>query len=302
MPDKIIKMLAYEGRVSVICAKTTNLVEKARNIHDLSPVTTAAFGRILTIATLMGIDMKGEKSKLTIQIKGNGPMGMVVVTANNYPKVKGYVANPQVDIPLNEDGKLDVAKAIGTEGYINVVKDMGLKEPYIGISPIVSGEIAEDFAEYFAKSEQKNTAVALGVLVNRDGVKSAGGYIITPMPDATQEDISMLEQHIFKAGAISKMLDNNLTLEEIGKKVTGDNNIQIIDETIQPIYECDCSKKHMEDALIGIGKEELERIIEEDGKAEIVCHFCNKKYQFTKEELESIVDKIEKEGYNTTSK
>lgn len=298
MNDKILKMLAYQGRVSVICASTTNLVEKARNTHDLSPVITAGFGRILTMASIMGTEMKGAKDKLTIQVKGNGPAGMVLVTANNFPKVKGYVTNPQVDIPLNEDGKLDVQGAIGNEGYINVVKDMGLKEPYIGICPLISGEIAEDFAEYFAKSEQKNTAVGLGVLVNKDGVKSAGGYVITPMPDATEEDIFNLEQNIFKAGAISKMLDQNLTLEEIGKKITGDENIQIIEENITPIYECDCSKEHMADALETIGKDELCKIIEEDGKAELVCHFCNKKYEFTREELEEIetrIDKTEKE-------
>ena len=267
MNDKIIKMLAYQGRVSVICASTTNLVEKARNTHDLSPVITAAFGRILTMASIMGAEMKSAKDKLTIQVKGNGPAGMVLVTANNFPKVKGYVANPQVDIPLNEDGKLDVQGAIGNEGYINVVKDMGLKEPYIGICPLISGEMAEDFAEYFAKSEQKNTAVGLGVLVNKDGVKSAGGYVITPMPDATEEDIVNLEQNIFKAGAISKMLDQNLTLEEIGKKITGDENIQIIEENITPLYECDCSKEHMADALKTIGKDELHNMIEEDGKS-----------------------------------
>lgn len=292
--DKIIKMLAYQGRVSVICASTTKLVEKARNTHDLSPVTTAAFGRILTMASIMGAEMKGAKDKLTIQVKGNGPAGMVLVTANNFPKVKGYVANPQVDIPLNEDGKLDVQGAIGNKGYINVVKDMGLKEPYIGICPLVSGEMAEDFAEYFAKSEQKNTAVGLGVLVNKDGVKSAGGYVITPMPDATEGDIFNLEQNIFKAGAISKMLDQNLTLEEIGKKITGDENIQIIEENITPVYECDCSKEHMADALKTIGKDELRNMIEEDGKAELVCHFCNKKYEFTRKELEEIESSIDK--------
>ena len=295
MSDKIIKMLAYNKKISVICANTTELVEKARNIHDLSPVVTAAFGRVLTIASLMGVEMKSTKDKLTVQIKGNGPIGQMLVTANNFPKVKGYVTNPVVDIPLNEDGKLDVSGAVGYEGYINVIKDIGLKEPYVGICPLVSGEIAQDFAEYFAKSEQKNTAVALGVLVNKDGVKSAGGYVITPMPDATEEEIFKLEQNIFKAGAISKMLDENLSLKEIGMKITGDENIEIIEENIVPIYECDCSKEHMEEALQTIGKEELVNILEEDGKAELTCHFCNKKYNLTKEELKAIIDKIEKQ-------
>ncbi len=288
MSDKIIKCLAYNGKVSVICADTTELVEKARKIHDLSPVTTAAFGRLLTITALMGNEMKNEKDKLTIQMKGNGPIGMIVTVANSFPVVKGYVANPVVDLPLNEDGKLDVGEAVGHTGFINVIKDIGMKEPYIGVSTITSGEIAEDFAEYFAKSEQKNTAAALGVLVDKNGVKSSGGYMITPMPDATEEEISKVEQSIFKAGAISRMLDENLSLIEIAKKVTGDNNIEVIEENITPIYECDCSKEHMKDALATLDKNVLKEMIEEDGKAELVCHFCNKKYNFTKEELEEI--------------
>lgn len=292
MQDKIKKFLAYDGKISVICIDSTELVEKARKTHDLSPVATAAFGRMLTITSIMANEMKNEKDKITVQIKGNGPIQMMVATANNFPKVKGYVANPFVDLPLNEDEKLDVSGAIGN-GYINVIKDIGLKDPYIGICPLVSGEIAEDFAEYFAKSEQKNTAVALGVLVDKDGVKSAGGYIITPMPDATEEEISKIEQSIFKAGAISKMLDKNLSLEEIAKKITGDENIRKIEENITPIYECDCSKEHMIDALATLDKKELRDMIEQDGKAELVCHFCNKKYNFSKEELEKIaLDKI----------
>lgn len=189
MQDKIIKFLAYEGKISVICADTAELVETARKIHDLSPVATAAFGRLLTITAIMGNEMKGEKNKLTIQMKGNGPLGTMLTTSDNFPRVKGYVSNPIVDLPLNDIGKLDVGGAVGNAGFINVIKDIGLKEPYVGICPLISGEIAEDFAEYFAKSEQKNTAVALGVLVDKNGVKSAGGYIITPMPDATEEEI-----------------------------------------------------------------------------------------------------------------
>ena len=291
MNDKIIKCLAYNGKISVICANTTELVEKARKIHDLSPVTTAAFGRLLTITALMGNEMKNEKDKLTIQMKGNGPIGMMVTVANNFPVVKGYVANPVIDLPLNEDGKLDVGGAVGHSGFINVIKDIGMKEPYIGVSTITSGEIAEDFAEYFAKSEQKNTAVALGVLVDKNGVKSAGGYMKTPMPDATDEEISQIEQSIFKAGAISRMLDEKLSLLEIAKKVTGDNNIEVIEENITPIYECDCSKEHMAEALATLDKNVLKEMIEEDGKAELVCHFCNKKYEFSKEELEDILEK-----------
>lgn len=290
MSDKILKFLAYERKISITCANTTELVEKARKTHDLSPVATAAFGRLLTIATIMGNEMKGEKNKLTIQMKGNGPLGTMLATANNYPIVKGYVANPIVDLPLNDIGKLDVGGAVGNAGFINVIKDIGLKEPYIGICPIISGEIAEDFAEYFAKSEQKNTAVALGVLVDKNGVKSAGGYIITPMPDATNEEISQVEQAIFKAGAISKMLDKNLSLIDIAKAVTGDENVEIIEENITPLYECDCSKENMADGLATLDKGVLKEMIEEDGKAELTCHFCNKKYNFSKEELEKILE------------
>ena len=291
MQDKIIKCLAHNGKISVVCANTTNLVEKARNTHDLSPVVTAAFGRMLTITTIMGTEMKSTKDKLTVQIKGNGPIEMMVATTNNFPKVKGYVVNPQIDLPLNEFGKLDVSNAVGYEGYINVIKDIGLKDPYIGISPLTSGEIADDFANYFVNSEQRNSAVALGVLVDKNGVKSAGGYLINPMPDATEEEISKVEQAIFQAGAMSKMLDEQLTLEEIAKKITGDENIQVLEENITPIYQCDCSKENMAKALVAIGNEELENIIEQDEKAELVCHFCNKKYQFSKQELEEIIKK-----------
>ena len=293
MSDKIIKFLAHEGRISVVCANTTEMVEEARKIHDMSPVVTAAFGRLLTITAIMATEMKGSKDKLTVQLKGNGPIGVMIATANNKPIVKGYATNPVVELPLNEDGKLDVGGAVGYEGYINVVKDIGLKDPYIGVSPLVSGEIAEDFANYFVNSEQRDSAVALGVLVDKNGVRASGGYLINPMPDATEEDISTVEQSIFKAGAMSKMLDQNLTLEEIAKRITGDEQVEIIEDNIVPQFKCDCSKEHMQDALMTIGKEELEDIIEKEGKAELVCHFCNKKYQFNKQELENILKNIE---------
>ena len=293
MSDKIIKFLAHNEKISVVCADTSNLVEKARQTHDLSPVVTAAFGRMLTITAMMGAEMKSVKDKLTVQIKGSGPIEMMVATTNNFPKVKGYVINPQLDMRLNEFGKLDVGGAVGHEGYINVIKDIGLKEPYIGISPLTSGEIADDFANYFVNSEQRNSAVALGVLVDKNGVKSAGGYIINPMPDATEEEISKVEQAIFKAGAISKMLDQKLTLQEIAQKITGDEQVEIIEENITPIYQCDCSKEHMTNGLITIGKEELQNIIETDGQAELVCHFCNEKYHFSKQDLEEVIKNID---------
>ena len=202
MSDKIVKFLAYDGKVSVICAKTTNMVDDARKTHDLSPLATAALGRTITMAA----------------IKGSGPIGMMVAVANNFPKVKAFVGNPHIDLPLNDIGKLDVGNAVGSEGYINVIKDIGMKEPYIGVSPLVSGEIAEDFANYFVNSEQRESAIALGVLVDKNGVKSSGGYLIQLMPGSTEEEISKIEQAVFKAGAISKMLDEELTLTQIAKK------------------------------------------------------------------------------------
>lgn len=291
MTDKITRFLAYDGKISITCANTTNLVEEARKIHDLSPVATAAFGRLLTITSIMAEEMKNKEDKLTIQMKGNGEIGTMLTVSNNVPEVKGYVANPYVDLPLNEFGKLDVGRAVGQEGYIHVIKDIGLKEPYIGISPLTSGEIADDFTNYFVHSEQRQSAVALGVLVDKNGVRQAGGYLITPMPDAKEEEISQVEKAIFEAGAISKMLDENLSLLEIAKKVTGDKNVKVIQENRKPIYHCDCSKERMEEGLLTIGKEEIEEMIKEDGQAELVCHFCNKKYHFNQEELEAILQK-----------
>ena len=290
--DQIIKFLAYDGKISVICASTTNMVEEARKIHDLSPVVTAALGRVITITALIGAEMKNKTDKLTIQIKGNGPIGKIVAVSDNYPHVKACLTNPVVDIPLNEFGKLDVGTAIGNQGFINVIKDIGLKEPYIGISPLTSGEIADDFANYFQTSEQRQTAVALGVLVDKNGVKASGGYIISAMPDATDEEISNVEKSIFQAGAMSKMLDQKLSLKEIAEKITGDKKIKVIDASIEPVYECECNKEKFADSLITLGKEQLKELIEEDGKAEIKCQFCNKTYNFTKEELEKIKHRI----------
>ncbi len=287
--DKINKFLAYNGRINVICCDTTTLVEETRKIHDLSPVVTAALGRVLTVTGLMATDLKNKEDKLTIQIKANGPIESMVTIANSNNEIKGYAKNTVVDIPLNEDGKLDVGGAVGFDGFINVIKDIGLKEPYVGMVPLVSGEIGDDFANYFVKSEGQDAAVAVGVLVDKNGVKSAGGYIIKPMPDATNEDISNIEQNIFKAGAISKMLDEKLSLEEIAKKITGDEDIKLIEDDINPKYQCDCNKKRFERGLISLGKEELKKLIETQDKIETTCQFCNKKYEFTKQELEELL-------------
>lgn len=275
----IINGLAYNGRVSIILIDSSNICEEARKIHDLSPVCTAALGRLLTITALIGCQMKSKDDKLTIQIKGNGPIGTMLAVSNSIPQVKATISNPMVDLPLNEFGKLDVSRAVGTDGFINVVKDIGLKEPYVGISPIVSGEIGDDFANYFANSEQTNSAVALGVLVDKDGVKKAGGYIITPMPDATEEDISRLEKAIYEAGAVSRMLENNMSLEEIAKKVTADNSIRFIERNDKDEYKCDCSQERMEKALATIDPKEIEELKKEKGYIEMQCHFCNKKYK-----------------------
>lgn len=290
--DKIIKFLAYDGRVSIVCANTTYLVEQARLTHDLSPVALAALGRTLTISSIIASNMKEKEDKLTVQIKGNGPLGGIVVVANNNPKLKGYVENPLLDMPLNKNGKLDVGGAVGKDGFLNIIKDIGLKEPYIGMVPLISGEIAEDFTNYFLTSEQTNTAVSLGVLVDKNGVKASGGYIVTPMPDATEDDLFILENRIREAKPISKMLDEKMTLQEIAIDITGDVNVKIIEDNIVPVYECDCSKEKIERGLISIGKIELQDIINTQGSIETTCHFCNKKYNFSKEELENLLKNI----------
>lgn len=287
--DKIEKYLAYNGKINIVCVSTTQLVEKARNTHDLSPVATAGLGRLLTMATIMGTSLKGEDDNITIQIKGCGPIGNMTATTSSKMEVRGYVENPQVEVPFREDGKLNVGEAVGKEGFLYVIKDIGLREPYIGMSKLVTGEIAEDFANYYYISEQKNTAVALGVLVDKNGVKASGGYIVTAMPDATEDELFILEQRLKEAMPISQMLDENMSLLDIAKDITGDVNIKIIKEDLIPEYKCDCSKERMGKALIAIGKEELEKIIEEDKGAELVCHFCNTKYQFSEEDLKKLL-------------
>lgn len=287
--DNIKRFLAYNGRINIVCVSTTELVEEARKVHDLSPLATAALGRTLTMASIIASGLKGEKDTVTLQIKGNGPIGPIVAVSDSKVRTRGYVANPGIELPLRKDGKLNVGAAVGNEGYVYVIKDIGLKEPYVGMSKIVSGEIAEDFANYFYISEQKNTAVALGVLVDKNGVRSAGGYIVTAMPDATEDDLFILENRIKEAKSVSQMLDENMSLEEIAKDITGDENIQTVEDGIVPKYECTCSKEKMENALVSIGKEELEKIIVEDKKAELVCNFCNKKYEFSEEELKKLI-------------
>lgn len=294
MKNKAIKFLAYNKKVSVMCIDTTELVEEARKIHDLTPTVTAAAGRALTVAAMMAyLETKELTDSITIQIKGTGPIGgMVLITGLENEKkanVRMYVQNPYVELPLKPNGKIDVGGAVGHQGYLNVIKQNELTNSnYNGLIPLVSGEIAEDFTEFFAKSEQKPTALALGVLVNKDGVKRAGGYIINPMPDATDEEISKIEESLKEAKPISEMLDEGLTLEEIAKIVTGDENIEILEQDLDVTYKCNCSKEKIENGIISLGKEEISKIIEEDGKLEAECHFCHKKYNFSLEELNEI--------------
>lgn len=291
--DRIIKFLAHDGKVNVVVANTTFLVEEARKTHDLSPTVTAALGRLLTITAIMGTELKSMSDNLTVQLKGDGPIGTMLAVTNMFPKVKACVQNPRVEIPLKENGKIDVSGAVGKNGYLNIIKDICLKNPYIGTVPIVSGEIAEDFTNYFATSEQKPTVVALGVLVDKDGVVSAGGYVVTLMPDATESEIVKIEEAIKQADPISKMLDDKLSLYDIAKKVSGDMDIKVIEENIIPAYECDCSREKMERGLISLGKKELASILEDDKKAEIECRFCNKKYNFSEEDLKKILESLE---------
>lgn len=292
--DRTVKFLAYEGKVSVICSKTTDLVEYIRNLHDLTPTTIAALGRFVTISGMMGhTDIKEEEDSLTIQLNGKGEAGSlvsVVEKERNQVFLKAYISNPSVELPLKQNGKIDVSGAVGTSGYLNIIKENGITEKgYNGLVPLVSGEIAEDFASYFAQSKQTPTVLALGVLVNKDGVKEAGGYMINLMPDATENEITSIEEAISKAPSISEMLEQGKTLEEIAQIITGDEKVSIIEDNLIIGYRCDCSKAKFERGLISLGKDEITAIIEEEGEAETKCQFCNKTYTFSKEELEKLI-------------
>lgn len=292
MEDKIKKYLTEDGKVSISVIDSTKLVEEARKIHDLTPTTTAALGRLLTATALMGVDLKNIDDSLTVQFKGDGPIGTMIAIADKFPRVRGCVNNPHVELPLNEKGKIDVGGAVGKYGFLNIIKDIGLKKPYIGIVPLTSGEIAEDFARYFVESEQKPTAIALGVLVDKNGVSKAGGYILSLMPDATEEIVTKIEENIKKTPSISKILSENKDLDEIAKMITGDENIKVIEENIYPVYECNCNSEKFERGLISLGKGELEDIVSTEETIETVCNFCNKKYTFDKKKIQELIDKM----------
>ena len=288
--DYIVNAITSNGAIRVVAADTTELCNRAQEIHKMSPTAAAALGRTLTAAAIMGSMLKSADDSLTIQLNGGGPIGKVVAVGDGNAKVKGYVGNPLVDLPLNEKGKLDVGGAIGRDGMLGIIRDLGLKEPYVGQVPLVNGEVAEDLTQYYATSEQLPTAVALGVLVDVDyTIKAAGGFILQVLPGAYDEDIDNVEKTIQSISSVTEMLSNGKKPEDIVEQLLSDYEIEYFDN-VPTKYECDCSRDRTDRALISLGKDELTKIIEEDGKAEITCHFCDNIYKYTKEELEQLLE------------
>ena len=289
MEGYIINALAMNGTVRVLAADTTNIAREAQKLHMTSPAATAALGRTLTACVMMASLLKGEKDTITIQIKGDGPPGSIVSVADSKGNVRGYVNNPDIDIPLKNKGKLDVGGAVGNNGYVTVIKDLGLKEPYVGQVKLVSGEIAEDIAYYLACSEQIPSAVAPGVLIEQDGsVVSSGGFLIQLMPDAGEESVDFLEERIRQTEPISVLLARGMKPENIIEHLLENKDFRIVSNTPCK-YKCYCSRERMERNLLSLGRKEIEDIIAEQGDAELQCHFCNAKYFFTREELQKIV-------------
>ena len=288
--DYIVNAITSNGAIRVVAADTTELCNRAQEIHKMSPTAAAALGRTLTAAAIMGSMLKSADDSLTIQLNGGGPIGKVVAVGDGNANVKGYVGNPLVDLPLNEKGKLDVGGAIGRDGMLGIIRDLGLKEPYVGQVPLVNGEVAEDLTQYYATSEQLPTAVALGVLVDVDyTIKAAGGFILQVLPGAYDEDIDNVERTIQSISSVTEMLSNGKKPEDIVEQLLSDYEIEYFDN-VPTKYECDCSRDRTDRALISLGKDELTKIIEEDGKAEITCHFCDNVYKYTKEELEQLLE------------
>ncbi|MED5019562.1 Hsp33 family molecular chaperone HslO [Paenibacillus chibensis] len=286
--DCLIRGTAMNGRVRAFAVRTTVLVEELRRRHDTWPTATAALGRTLTAGAMMGAMLKGDE-RLTIQVKGNGPLGQIVVDANAKGEVRGYVNEPHVHLPSNSMGKLDVAGAVGREGFLHVTKDLGLKDPYRGSVPIISGELGEDFTYYFAVSEQTPSAVGLGVLVAPDNsVIVAGGFIVQILPGLSDEELTLIEQAVGAMPPVTSLLDQGLELDEMLRRLLPD--VEIL-EQMDISFQCHCSRERVEQTLVSLGKSELEQLIEEDGQAEVVCHFCNEKYTFEKEELQQILNK-----------
>lgn len=284
MKDELIRAIGADGAVRAFVAYTKDMVQQARTLHHTTPVATAALGRLLTAGCMMGSTLKGEKDLITLQIRGDGPLQGIVVTADSKGKAKGYVFQPNVEIPNKYKGKLDVSGAIGN-GVLRIIKDIGMKEPYSGEIELVTGEIAEDLTYYFAQSEQTPSAVGLGVLVDRDtSVKQAGGFIVQLMPDTEEEIVAQLEKNISEIPYITDLYDMGKTPEDVLAMLLKNLEPKITDRTDVSFY-CNCTRERVEKALISIGKEELEKIIKEDKQATLHCHFCAKEYHFEQNEL-----------------
>lgn len=289
--DTLVRGNSMDGAIRIFCAVTTDTVNDAHSIHGTYPVATAALGRLLTAASLMGAMLKNESDSITLQINGDGPLGVITAVTDSRSHVRGCIDNPLVDLPLNAQGKLDVGGGVG-KGTLSVIRDLGLKEPYIGQVPLVSGEIAEDLTSYFAVSEQIPTAVALGVLVDTDNTAlAAGGFIVQMMPGSTDEMAEKIENTLKVLPPVTSMIHDGMSAEDMLFKVCEGFDMLMDNNQVHPKYECKCSRERMEKALISLGKKELRDIINEQGSAELVCHFCNNKYNFSKEELEVLLAK-----------
>ncbi len=292
--DKLVRAITADGLVQAVAVSTKELTERARNIHTTLPVATAALGRALAAASMMGNALKEPNASLTLQIKGGGPLGTVLTVADAQGNVRGYVQQPHVDLPLRPDGKLDVGGAVGCDGTLTVMKDLCMKEPYIGSVQLLGGEIAEDLAAYFVESEQIPTACALGVLVDRDqSVKVAGGYIIQLLPGANEDTIVKVEGGVLAAGPVTKLLEENDDPEELLRTVLSDFEVEIL-ETSPVEYRCYCSRERVERALISLGADELEKILEEQGGCELTCQFCDTIHKFTGDQLQQLIDGLNK--------
>lgn len=287
MKDYIVRATAADNQVRAFAATTCEVVETARWHHNTSPVATAALGRLLTAGTMMGSMMKNETDMLTILVKGNGPLGGITVTADSKANVKGYVENPDVILPP-KNGKLDVASAVGI-GIMQVIKDMGLKEPYVGDTMLVTSEIAEDLTYYFASSEQVPSSVGLGVLMEKDNtVKCAGGFIIQMMPFAQEETITQIEKNLKKVTSVTSLLEKGYTPEQLLEVLLGNVGLEITD-TIPTQFYCNCSKERVEKAVASIGRKDIQEMIEEGEDIEVKCHFCNTAYHYSVEDLKRII-------------
>lgn len=286
---KLIRCITSDGEVMATAVDTTDIVNRAEQIHKTSAVVTAALGRLLTAGTMMGNMLKGKDDSVTLRVNGDGPTGSLIVVADFNGDVRGYVQNPVVEIPLNAKGKLDVGGAVGKNGLLYVLKDLGLKEPFSGSVPLVSGEIAEDITSYYALSEQIPTVCALGVLVNPDlSVKAAGGYIIQLLPAASDATIDKLENSIGELKSVTAMLSEGMTPEDIVKKALKDFDVEVLySQDIE--YKCNCSKERVTKALISLGKEELALMAEDTKDVEISCHFCDKVYKFSPKEIKKLI-------------